>query len=1767
MPTPPQFFSPLRAQVPEGQTDLTDHLQLNRGAPLGATRAQLEQWYARETQRQAQQTPSVLRALESPRAQVQLGEAHRRALEAEVAGDEEARLRALQDINIAESRARAFQPSGATTAEEAARTGDWASYFANTAASAVGSTFDPLVGGIAGGLLPGPLRPLKAAIGAAIPSYGVIRGAEQADIAYDPTLQGLTAQQKLDLASESALGQTAFEAALPGLIGGRVLNRLPRYASIPLSAGVEAGTEVSQFGIGEFARGQYVPDRPNATAQEYLENLYAGGIGGATLDILLGGGRRQPSIPQRESGVEYGLQEEGQRQDAAAPVALGPTRRQSLEGVEDMLPQAAAIDVTESQGASFLEENLVPQLQGLDFTSKRNLANYLDNNALGFESMTAAQQNRILENLAPVFGSFTKARKVLDYYAQQNDEMAQATVSPFGQQVAEAAAEFEPGMAARETAPRERYTYSEPTTGRPFRAFVATETASGKKVTEAEAARQARFGGTYARVVGFGDAAEQQGQNLEQLYNQRLADIDSRIAQNQARRGEDRRQAIQSLQGERSLIEATRESQGIKAALNQYQVIEQTDAEANPLEATDREFAQMGRLLKSERRGRGEASSEYNQKIRDTRVRFRMQDGSVRTLSAESMWKTQGDKEGTGSGENYARRAQRLFSEAVASILARPDVAGVETNLDSVLLDRKTGLRGATPVSAIDAERSGKIVTRLQNDENNYSKLRSNIEALVELYTATETNDPATAGAVEQALIDRYENAATRYENLGAERGVPADARERNRLSRLMDAYSAALGRINPREDFDPSQLETTEPGDTAPKLGPRFAEEDTGMALQGAERVGRTAPAMQAEQKAPLPEPKLAPGERAAPTALAAEEKSRLSSSMEDFARQVAALAATEETGLPKAAPSAEAFINKFLEQNPDMTAAEREALRDWVIQRASLQEPAAKAATKEQQQAAIDEILRTRGPDVVVAFEKFADLKAAGEYEMNPKTKERFIRIAITAADPTSVAWHESLHDFFLTLGMEKAARNLKAQMLAVASSPFVMNQLRTLLKGHPAALQQIKDSQEERLAYMYQFWAAGQLSLTPKAESFFQKVAAFFRDLFGVLSKDEKIEQVLVALHKGELTDPNTVTQVLREKGVETLSDKLDRVAAPFARGMSKVFRSPTDRLRDTGVPELVEVADMFERGVGREEGGLEFLQARFQQEGVFGNRLQDILEGTTEQQRKNAVTNLQSMKKPETQLEKDLAELFSDLYTYMDEAGVMRFDAEQDQWVRIPKVENYYPRVWDKSTISARRGEWEALLNKYVPPEQASAITDAILSGDGRLELAETEHHLGFTPFHANVQDRSLKFINESNAAEFAEFQSKDLNDAVGGYIKQAVHRGEYARTFGNNGEVITNLLSKAADTGVDQVTLAEAATNIRALEGSLGNDMSVRMKEIQASVMTLQNMVLLPLAIFSQMVDPLGIAVRTGNIKEAGEGYKRVLKDLRRTITKDKSFDYDREMTRMLGIINEDSMMEAMGQTYGSMYMTRATRNINRAFFRLNGMQGWNNSMRIAATVAGERYVIQYKDDERRMNELGLRPEDIQVSNDGRLIVDADTLGPESFKRVSQAMFKFVDGAVIRPSASQRATWMSDPRFMLISHLKQFAYSFQRVILARALAEAKQGNDQPMLMLAAYVPVMFAADMAKWVLTGSVPQNWDFYDHFGHAVARSGILGKFEFGAEAIGDAGRGGVPGFSFAGPTAEHAVDIANWLTGDPRTDFGDVVARTVPGARFVVD
>jgi len=811
--------------------------------------------------------------------------------------------------------------------------------------------------------------------------------------------------------------------------------------------------------------------------------------------------------------------------------------------------------------------------------------------------------------------------------------------------------------------------------------------------------------------------------------------------------------------------------------------------------------------------------------------------------------------------------------------------------------------------------------------------------------------------------------------------------------------------------------------------------------------------------------------------------------------------------------------------------------------------------------------EVQRIRGKDIKLRMRRLASEMqgASGEYyqilHSNGKV-DRVIEVAVNAANPMSVAWHESLHDFFAMLNPSgKRDIRVKRDLNAVAGSPRVRQQLEQLLEGHPAALKQL-DIAEERTAYMYQFWAAGLLEVNPKAAGWLEDIKALFKDLLGIVSQTERAEDLLQALHDGRFAEPSTVAYVLADMKGSSLMDKIENVSPAIAESLTALGTAAPDRLRAFQNEHLDKLADKF----SSETGKLGFIQNRSRKVGYWSNELDKVLAGTTAEQRGAALQNLQAMRAPANALEKGIAKYLERMYEYMRDSGVMTAATQKDEkgnvvtkWEPLRKVEKgYFPRQWNASAITSNMAEWKALLKKHSNMDDAAIaqITAAITEGTEQIELAESRHALGFTPYAMSAQERGFKFIRPENAQDFMKFQSDNLADVLIGYTNQAVHRAEYSKEFGNDGEQINGLVQ---DAKLSNKQLEEVFKITGALEGTLGsNTMSRSTMELMSNVMTLQNVVLLPLTLFSQVIDPIVLAARSGNLRDAGTAYVEALKALKNFVTKSDDKTLGSDMAEMLGIVHNDSVLEAMGTAWGSTHMGSGARHVNRLFFKYNGMQGWNNVMRSVATHAGERYLLANKDNEIALKELGLTPADIKTGADGRLNVKND--------KVKQAMFRFVDQAVLRPSASQRPVWMSDPRWMLVGHLKQFVFAMQNVVLKRANEQMELGNIKPWGILALAMPAILAADIAKGALTGSTQMNgWGFMDYLGHAMSRSGLLGVGDFGTQVFADAERGKLPGEGLIGPAGEHLATILRFLTDAPNTDAIDVINRTIPGARFV--
>lgn len=1446
------------------------------------------------------------------------------------------------------------------------------------------------------------------------------------------------------------------------------------------------------------------------------------------------------------------------------------------------------------QPNSFLQSSMTldaqEQLKGSDLG---RLAKMVD--GFGNQSLSKKDSDTMIAGLASVFGSEDAARTVLDYYAKENQSNLK-----FDEHEGLVGADATMGEV---DAPQGVYRFKDAKSMRPF--FNGSKDIDHTKAdgTLGEDSKQTK--------TSYAEYTKERGLDPRKEVERILDDIAKRGAAHKARTNEDRTEQINALRGEYSMVNSMYHNEGAEAALDLYSVLKAEGVEPNNLKATDEDL------------------KAYATDPSGTRVTFTKTDGKKLMLNASSMWKGFGDKEkGTVSGgsEGYTERSRRLFKEAVASVLARDDIAGLDTDINGIKIDKDGGVLNEVLKPA-------------------------ELKAVQDAMTASDVSVEQLKKATDSMVLAYQNPEFTKYDRADMRRHLDGRVKEgaklidssksapqRAVLNRKLEVYKNAVEQLKEIETGFETVGDLVDTAESVSRLrtemdtskNVRRTEEDT-----GAELGTGGAPSMKAPAKKDLPNPAKSSRAQAAKindTRALSEDAldamydvavgenwdrldtpnkvlkfAEMAVKAKDQLAKTDALALTDvmdelKYALDKMLRGGKSFNWDSLLSEVEATPEHKEALQKILgaaqggsprpkaepgQARQSSMQPKRGRPAKVDRKAVIDEIARIRGNQIGVIFDTFANLgKSSGSYEkrtFKDGSVERTISVATNSLNPMSVAWHESLHDFMAMLTGDKETRDIKGALLKSADSPQLMQRLKGLLKDHPEALEQITHDREERLAYMYQFWAEGVLPLGHANKNVFERIAKLIRDVLGIVSQEQKTAMIFEALHDGKLAEPSTVAYVIQDLKAETLGDKIREYAAPIANASQAVFTGATDRLRDTNVDALGQLADMFHREPGLEKSGeLPFLQRRAQSVGKNLNSLESVLTGTTATERAQALENFHLMKTPTTKLEKDIAAYLQGLHDYMVERGVLQYDAKNKVWGPIGHLKDYFPRVWDKNVIRNNETEFRNLIGAHTGAKQARDIFEAITNGDGSLELVENEHSLGFTPWVPAILNRKLDFINPSNAALFAKFQSKDMTSVLTSYTQRAVHRAEYAHSFGNNGEEITKLMLKAQKQGatVEEIKMAQKAS--MAMEGTLGHDFNPKLKEIMSGIMTYQNVVLLPLSLFSNLIDPLGVAMRSNSMKEAWGAFKYGMQGLANQIRGAKDDDAT-DLARTIGLIDDQNMLDSMGQVYNSMYMSTFMKNINQKFFRYNGMEMWNQRMRVAGMMASHRFIIKHADamqngegdtsqSERYMAELGLSPTDVFSKVDGTLAMTRDELlaagakpsgVDELEKRVQAAVFKWVDGAVLRPNAAHRPIWGSDPRFALIFHLKQFTFSFHSTILRRVNEEFKHGNNAPTLILASYVPFMFLADVLKGSLTGTINSTTNLWDVAANSVNRSGILGVGAFGTDAWDDIQRGKLPGESFMGPAFGNMTTVFDGLSG-----FGtgeQVLDRSIPGHKFL--
>lgn len=493
----------------------------------------------------------------------------------------------------------------------------------------------------------------------------------------------------------------------------------------------------------------------------------------------------------------------------------------------------------------------------------------------------------------------------------------------------------------------------------------------------------------------------------------------------------------------------------------------------------------------------------------------------------------------------------------------------------------------------------------------------------------------------------------------------------------------------------------------------------------------------------------------------------------------------------------------------------------------------PAGETISDTEMQRVKDYVAKVLGPQVATEFvNRLTDPKTGrfegGSAQWIRKNGQAIIRIVARAANPMSKAHHEAMHEFFqrLTETNPEAADILRK----AAGSATVLRQIERFFHAEPnreQILKQLKNSEHERVAYMFQLWAAGELNVGPKTENLFQRIVTFLRKTFGMLNEDERAEAIMAAFHEGKMSEPNAVTQVLakmnRAKAMERYSGEMKEAY----RHVLHWVGTASGGLIGNENPHLDSIGRDFYNETGDKERAA-FLIARDQKTNQMMNRVASVYADADKKDMDIALEYLQTGRTPADPQVKVLVDrtrlMLDQVYDYLEASNT-----------GVKKRKNYFPRVWDVVTLSEQRDQFVADLlqhhakdlkrivdaenasrekralegidpkNKAAmkrvlaavrraePKDIAEGILSTLLENKGADPVQENEWRVGYTPFMQAANRRVLTWIDDK---VFHKYYNKDLVHIMTTYSAQAAHAGEYSKKFGRGGQKLRDKLNEA-----------------------------------------------------------------------------------------------------------------------------------------------------------------------------------------------------------------------------------------------------------------------------------------------------------------------------------------------------------------------------------
>lgn len=762
---------------------------------------------------------------------------------------------------------------------------------------------------------------------------------------------------------------------------------------------------------------------------------------------------------------------------------------------------------------------------------------------------------------------------------------------------------------------------------------------------------------------------------------------------------------------------------------------------------------------------------------------------------------------------------------------------------------------------------------------------------------------------------------------------------------------------------------------------------------------------------------------------------------------------------------------------------------------------------------------------------------------------TDVKEVIISTLAADIPGVGHHETWHAVRSLLEkMGDEGKQVLDTMSRLADTPLMRKWLYEQFNGDEGALDQIMKSGLEREAYIYQAFRRGNsMPLHPEAKNILQKVVDFLKNVaqkFGIefTTDAERANNFFKYVADGGFVrdhdNPLAVLRAMGEKNGDKFTNMVKRnVLDPIAKANDIALGFTGERIDATGVEAYRQIRLLFEGELGK--GGFQLDHDRFSQK--FLNEVDDVFKGAGD-----------AKARTERALGKEYDALIGRLKRYANERGDM--DAKEFRQLQRDLF------VADQAKVEKNMKEFMIDLVQHGGLEEGPAK-----------DVARMVAYEGYAPR-----------LFPDNAEMRQKWANPDPAERIGRLVQALVKKVETERAFGKNDEKLNALMKEGAKTATaEQQIFMEKA--IKAYRHQLGHDeLSDGAKTAMHALIVLNNMRILPLAVFSQVLEPFQMAMRKNDMNSAlgtlwsgVMALPRTFKTIDAKVTPGAWEKIARQVggVRPLGgTMSQHHLGYRMGGTLGK---------INDAFFRYTGQEAWHHEMNVQAVRHGVEFLRTHagldpniKADpihsRRFLDELGLKKEDIKFNDKGELVLADDNASfteRERSDKVERAVVQFAREAIAHPDAGSNPLWMNDARFALISQFKPFQFAHTRYVLARAQREMSLGNNfVPTAALASMVAAIGISDAIRDTLNPlsntNYKKNWTYTDHLLHMMSRSGLFGRSQFTSDVMTDIEHGGTGINAIGGPTIELWGRIA---AGAKKDNLIEAFLGNMPGAKLV--